>query len=106
MNKETLKEEIERIWGPYSEHARFFRSLMREHDEIEKRANQPGPSLTQKKEERNLPSASTAPSDVVKTVETATLTYFFTRAFFIIGTWVAFGIITIGTAAVIIFLYA
>ena len=42
---------------------------------------------------------------VVNTVESATMAYFFTRAMFIVGSWIVFGTIIFGGMAALLFFY-
>mgnify|MGYP001235052958 CR=1 FL=1 len=104
MDKETLREEIERIWGPYSEQARSFRVLLREYSEIEARANC-GHLDVQKVEAKEQIVSSLTSNTVVETVESATMAYFFTRAMFIIGSWIVFIMISVGGIAALLFFY-
>ena len=96
-----MGEEIDRIWGPYSDQARSFRTFVREHAEVEKRVN------TKKSvvEEETPVTPKLSSHAVVNTVESATMAYFFTRAMFIVGSWIVFGTIVFGGMAALLFFY-
>lgn len=93
MKKEELKKEIERVWGPYSPQAICFRSITQELRESQKNLKSPNLYDLEPKKEINFEEKREKPLVSTSDVVNATLSFYLTRGFFIVGTWAIFTVI-------------
>lgn len=87
MKKQDLKAEIDRVWGPYSEQSICFRSLINELDESQKSYASSKSHKIESREKIKNEYLETTTKNLTKNVADATLSFYFTRAFFILGAW-------------------
>jgi hypothetical protein len=94
MKKQDLKAEIDRVWGPYSEQSICFRSLVNELEESQQYSVPVPQSYNlQSSEKTKNEYLEKVSNDLTKNVANATLSFYFTRAFFILSAWSIFSII-------------